>query len=153
MPLTIPHVVFLHVEADTEAARLFREALLGISSNIRVRRVMTGQAALDLIARSDRQEAGPPFDCLVTNRSLLDMSGAELAARLRKRFDPELLPVIELTEEGSAEEGLAEEGGDLPAADPLFAAVYRQTRDPRQLAQVAGEVVATWFAAARRFHC
>lgn len=143
MPLTIPHVVFLHVEADTEAARLFREALLGISSNIRVRRVMSGQAALDLIARSDRQEAGPPFDCLVTDTALLDMSGAELAARLRKRFDPGLLPLI----------ALADEGEDLSAADPLFAAVYRQTRDPRQLAQVAGEVVATWFAAARRFHC
>lgn len=148
MPLTIPHVVFLHVEADTEAARLFREALLGISSNIRVRRVMTGQAALELIARSDRQEAGPPFDCIVTNTAPLDMTGAELAARLRQRFDPALLPVIALTEEG-----LPDEGEDLPAADPLFDAVYRQSQDPRRLAQVADKIVATWFAAARRFHC
>lgn len=138
----IPHAVFLHVEDNVNDARVFREAIESVTSNIRVRRVASAETALELIG-SAGGDGGPPFDCVVTSLNLPGMSGGDLARRLRQRYDSATLPLVGMTRDtpvGSADRG-------------WFDALYQKCGTARGLRAAAQATVDLWFSQARRFHC
>ncbi len=137
----IPHAVFLHVEDNVKDARVFRLAVEGVTSNIRVRRVSSAETALDLIGADGR--SGPPFDCVVSSLTLPGMTGGDLARRLRQRYDGATLPIVGMTRDTAA--GSAD--------SDWFDAIYQKCETQRGLRPVAQAIVDLWFAQARRFHC
>ncbi|WP_306026828.1 response regulator [Stappia sp. MMSF_3263] len=138
----IPRAVFLHVEDNVNDARVFRQAVESVTSNIRVRRVASAETALELIGGAGG-EGGPPFDCVVTSLSLPGMGGGDLARRLRQRYDSATLPLIGMTR-------------DTPVGNDdrgWFDAIYQKCETPRGLRAAAQAAVDLWFSQARRFHC
>ncbi|MHC5654776.1 response regulator [Stappia sp.] len=138
----IPHAVFLHVEDNTDDARLFRETLEALTGNVRIRRVSLAETALDLLADTDEAD-GPPFDCVVTAVRLPGLNGGDLARRLRQRFDAASLPIIGLTRDAPVNE----------ASAGWFDALFQKPDTSRGLRPVVQAIVDLWFTKARRYHC